>query len=118
MAPEPKIDWEAILARRAERAPEDDHRRRMHMVARAVLAQKREDWAAAKTRVRAAIETNRQPDPEDLKLALAHPERPPVNAQRVIDVRAARRRVKEAAMRGELPATADILIVMEDDEEA
>jgi hypothetical protein len=118
MAPEPKIDWEAILAKRAERAPEDEKRRHAHMVARAVLAKKRGDWADAKMRVRKAIETNQPADPEDIKLALSHPDRPPVNAQRIIDVRAARRRVREAGMRGELPAPADVLLVMEDDEEA
>lgn len=113
-----QIDFDAIIAKRAERAPRDEERRQAYLVGQAILAEKRSAWLEARERVRDHVARGQQPNPDDLRLALANPDRPPqLDAAKLLEITNAKRRVRKAASEGKMPDPADVLLVMQEDEE-
>jgi hypothetical protein len=112
------IDFEAIIAKRRQRAPDDQKKRESYMIGQAVLAERRDAWLMARKRVRDQVARGETPTAEDMHLALNNPDRPPtLDAARQLEITNARRRVRQAAAKGELPDPADVLILMSEEEE-
>jgi hypothetical protein len=110
-----QVDIEAILAKRAARHEDDNKRRAQYLARQGVLAGQREAWVAACNTVRDKVARGEAPSPEEMTAALANPDRPPVDAQKVIDIANAKRRIRQAQINGQVPDPVDVMIVMDED---
>jgi hypothetical protein len=110
-----EIDLDAILAKRAARHDADNKRRAQYLAGQGVLAEKRAAWVATCNAVRDKVARGVAPTAEEMAAALANPDRPPVDAQKVLELANAKRRIRQATAEGKAPDAADVVLVMDEE---